>query len=84
MMQLAITDHLFHRLQRAARQRNTDVSLFLETMVEEYLGDDQYSEEEDPAIGFLSGPTDLSTKAKAILHEEVTEYSGWTQKPTNR
>ena len=83
MMQVTIADNVFHRLQQAARKRNVEVSAFLETMVEEYLADDQYREEDDPAIGFLDGPTDLSTRAKAILHEEIQEYSGWTQKSTS-
>ena len=76
MIQIAIADRLFAKLQRAAHQRNIDVSVFLETLVDEYFADDQYREETDPAIGFVYGPTDLSTQAKTILQEEVTEYSG--------
>ena len=84
MIQVAIADSVFHRLQQAARKRDVEVSTFLETLVEEYLADDQYREEDDPAIGFLDGPTDLSIRVKAILHEEIQEYSGWTQKPRSQ
>lgn len=36
--------------------------------------------EDDPMIGFISGPTDLAENAEQILTDEITRRSGWTQK----
>ncbi len=41
---------------------------------------EDYEQSSDPTIGFLAGPTDLSSRTKAILREEITSRSGWTQK----
>jgi hypothetical protein len=41
---------------------------------------DDYNEENDPSIGFISGPTDIAAHVKQILHEEISQLSGWTQK----
>jgi hypothetical protein len=35
---------------------------------------------DDPAIGFITGPTDFARRAEEILSEEITRKSGWTQK----
>ncbi|MBE2270905.1 MAG: hypothetical protein IAE80_21890 [Anaerolinea sp.] len=39
-----------------------------------------YSEENDPLIGFLSGTTDLAEHVKETLYSDIDEISGWTQK----
>ena len=40
----------------------------------------EYDPDNDPAIGFLSGSTDLAQRSKEILRDEITSRSGWTQK----
>ena len=37
-------------------------------------------ESKDPAIGLIDEPTDLSTRYKEILRDEIDPRSGWTQK----
>lgn len=39
-----------------------------------------YDEANDPAIGFMSGSTDLAHRSKQILRDEISMRSGWTQK----
>lgn len=39
-----------------------------------------YDEANDPAIGFMSGSTDLAHRSKQILRDEILMRSGWTQK----
>lgn len=81
MTQVALSDHIFEKLRLIAVKRQTTVTTVLENMVETYLVEDEYDEADDPAINLFYGPTDLSTRAKEILREEITTYSGWTQKP---
>lgn len=83
MIQVALSDHLFEQLRVVASKRHTSVSTLLEKIVEAYLVTDEYHEADDPAIGLLYGPTDLSMHAKEILREEINVYSGWTQKSTD-
>ncbi|MEZ4726745.1 MAG: hypothetical protein R3E79_06385 [Caldilineaceae bacterium] len=83
MTQVALSDQIFERLRLVASKRHTSVSTLLEKIVEAYLVQDEYNEADDPAINLLYGPTDLSTRAKSILREEITSTSGWTQKPTD-
>ncbi len=52
---------------------------YIKAMESNRLPED-YNPENDPAIGFLSGSTDLAQNAKKILNEEITAHSGWTQK----
>jgi uroporphyrinogen-III decarboxylase len=42
-----------------------------------------YDPDNDPAIGFITGPTDLSERVEEILQEEIDAASGWTQKGKN-
>lgn len=83
MTQVALSEHLFEQLRQVASKRHTSVSTLLEKIVEAYLVADEYSEADDPAIGLLYGPTDLSMHAKEILRQEINTYSGWTQKSTD-
>jgi hypothetical protein len=39
-----------------------------------------YDEANDPTIGMISGPTDLSHRYKEILRDEIDPRSGWTRK----
>jgi hypothetical protein len=39
-----------------------------------------YDEANDPAIGFISGSTNLARRSKQILSDEINAHSGWTQK----
>jgi len=39
-----------------------------------------YDPDNDPLVGFISGPTDLSERYKEILREDIDRRSGWTQK----
>ena len=41
---------------------------------------DDYDEENDPTVGFFSGPPDLAERSEEILRDEITRRSGWTQK----
>jgi hypothetical protein len=52
---------------------------YIEAMESNRLPED-YDPDNDPAIGFLSGSTDLARNAKQILSDEITARSGWTQK----
>jgi hypothetical protein len=40
----------------------------------------EYVEANDPAIGLISGPTDLAERSEDILSDEFDSRSGWTQK----
>jgi hypothetical protein len=40
----------------------------------------EYNEANDPAIGLISGPTNLAEQAEDILRNEIDSRSGWTQK----
>lgn len=83
MIQVTLSDSIFEKLRLVASKRHTNITTLLEKIVEAYLVEDEYDEANDPAIGLLYGPTDLSMRAKEILREEITSYSGWTQKPTD-
>ena len=52
---------------------------YVEAMKSNRLPED-YDPEHDPAIGFLSGSTDLASHTKQILRDEITSRSAWTQK----
>jgi hypothetical protein len=39
-----------------------------------------YDEAKDPLVGFIDGPTDLASRAKDTLRDEIDARSGWTQK----
>jgi hypothetical protein len=38
------------------------------------------SKDDDPIIGMISGPTDVSVRAKDILEEDISQRGSWTQK----
>lgn len=80
MIQVGISNQVFEKLRSVATKRNTAINDLLEQLVDMYLTNDEYSEMDDPAIGLLDGPTDLSLRAKTLLREEIQPYSGWTQK----
>lgn len=52
---------------------------YIEAMKSNRLPED-YDPDSDPAVGFLSGSTDLASQTKQILRDEITSRSGWTQK----
>jgi hypothetical protein len=56
-----------------------DIAHYIEVMNSHELPED-YDFENDPSVGMLSGPTDLSENVKQILRDEITARSGWTQK----
>lgn len=39
-----------------------------------------YDPDNDPLVGFISGPTDLSERYKDILRDDIDLRSGWTNK----
>ena len=43
-------------------------------------GVEEYDEANDPTIGLISGPTDISERVKEILRDDIDPLSGWTQK----
>jgi len=42
-----------------------------------------YSIENDPLVGFLSGTTDLAERIREILYQDIDPLSGWTEKKDN-
>ncbi len=67
------------RLDALNDQELSAVLHYIEAMQSTSLPED-YDEANDPSIGFLSGPIDLASRSKQILHDEITRLSGWTQK----
>jgi len=42
----------------------------------------EYDPDNDPMIGFITDEVDFDARdVKRILYDEITERSGWTQKP---
>lgn len=56
------------------------VRLYVETQSLEPVNDDV----SDPLIGLFSANPDLAIKSEDILHNDVSEKSGWTWKETHQ
>jgi len=74
-----IREKLVSKLDELTDEQVASLLHYAEIMQSATLPPD-YDEEQDPSIGFISGPTDLSVRAKQILRDEITALSGWTQK----
>jgi hypothetical protein len=72
-------EELSAKLDELTDEQIAAVLRYVEAMQSTSLPAD-YDEANDPSIGFLSGPTDLSERAREILRKEITPLSGWTQK----
>ncbi len=81
---MTVREQLIAKLDELNEEQLQDTLLHIETLIRhskqmpEALPDD-YDPDKDPTIGFISGPTDLASRAKEILRAEITR-SGWTQK----
>lgn len=75
----AIREKVNHELDTMTATELEWILKYIENMKSNRLPDD-YDPDKDPAIGFLSGSTDLASNAKQILRDEITSRSGWTQK----
>ncbi len=82
MTQVLLSEHIAQKLQQVAKARGATLMELVEQIVEDYLARTQYDEESDPAIGLLTGPTDLADNAKTFLIHKIKNESGWTQKET--
>jgi hypothetical protein len=74
-----VRERLITKIDELTDEQVASLLSYAESLQAVELPDD-YDEENDPSIGFLSGPTDLANRAKQILREEITPLSGWTQK----
>ncbi len=74
-----VREQIERKLDQLSDEELATVLRYIDAMQTTTLPAD-YDEANDPAIGFLSGPTDLSTRVKQILRDEITARSGWTQK----
>lgn len=72
-------ERLVSKLDELNEEQIASLLSYVEAMQETTLPD-TYDEDNDPSVGFISGPTDLATRAKQILRDEITPLSGWTQK----
>jgi hypothetical protein len=72
-------ERLVSKLDELNEEQIASLLSYVEAMQETALPD-SYDEDNDPSIGFISGPSDLATRAKQILRDEITSLSGWTQK----
>jgi hypothetical protein len=72
-------ERLVSKLDELNEEQIASLLSYVEAMQETSLPD-SYDEDDDPSIGFISGPSDLATRAKQILRDEITPLSGWTQK----
>jgi hypothetical protein len=72
-------ERLINKLDELTDEQIASLLSYAEAMQATTLPD-TYDEDSDPSIGFLTGTTDLATRAKQILRDEITPLSGWTQK----
>jgi hypothetical protein len=79
MVAPTIRERLIRKLDEPFDDQVASLLSYAEVMQSSSAPED-YDEENDPSIGFISGPTDLSSRAKQILRDEITPLSGWTQK----
>jgi hypothetical protein len=74
-----IRERLIHKLFDMSDSQVVSLLDYADAIQSNELPED-YDEANDPAIGFMSGSTDLAQRSKQILRDEVTLRSGWTQK----
>ncbi len=74
-----IRERLIHKLFDMTDNQVSSLLSYADAIPSDELPED-YDESNDPAIGFMSGSTDLARQSKQILRDEITARSGWTQK----
>ena len=79
MAMSTVRERLITKLDELSDEQVASLLSYAEAMQSTTLPDD-YDEDNDPSIGFISGPTHLASRAKDILRDEITSRSGWTQK----
>jgi hypothetical protein len=79
MVSSALREQVASKLDELSDEQLAELLRYIEAMQSPGLPKD-YDPDNDPVVGFLSGSTDLSSRAKQILRDEITARSGWTQK----
>jgi len=74
-----IRERLIHKLFDMTDTQVASLLSYADAIQSDELPEN-YDEAHDPAIGFLSGSTDLARRSKQILRDEINTRSGWTQK----
>ena len=74
-----IRERLIHRLFDMSDNQVASLLTYADAIQSDELPED-YDDANDPAIGFMSGSTDLAHRSKQILRDEISARSGWTQK----
>lgn len=74
-----IRERLIHKLFEMSDQQVASVLSYADAIDTDDLPE-TYDPAHDPAIGFMSGSTDLAQRSGEILRDEITTRSGWTQK----
>ncbi len=74
-----IRERLIHKLFDMTDTQVSSLLSYADAIQSNELPPD-YNEENDPAVGFVSGSTDLARRSKQILRDEISTHSGWTQK----
>ena len=75
----SIRERLIHKLFDMTDSQVASLLNYADAIQSDELPNN-YDEANDPAIGFISGSTDLARRSKQILREEINGHSGWTQK----
>jgi hypothetical protein len=75
----SIRERLIHKLFDMTDSQVASLLNYADAIQSDELPNN-YDEANDPAIGFISGSTDLARRSKQILREEINAHSGWTQK----
>ena len=74
-----VRERLIHKLFDMTDSQIASLLSYADAIQSDELPE-SYDEANDPAIGFISGSSDLARQAKQILRNELTTRSGWTQK----
>ncbi|MBA3874680.1 MAG: hypothetical protein ABI970_06615 [Chloroflexota bacterium] len=75
----SIRERLIHKLFDMTDSQVASLLNYADAIQSDELPNN-YDEANDPAIGFISGSTDLARQSKQILRDEINAHSGWTQK----
>jgi len=75
----SIRERLIHKLFDMTDSQVASLLNYADAIQSDVLPNN-YDEANDPAIGFISGSTNLARRSKQILSDEINAHSGWTQK----
>jgi hypothetical protein len=74
-----IREQLIAKVLTLTDEQASAILQFAQTLEADSLPDD-YDPDNDPTVGLISGPTDVSERVKEILRDDIDPLSGWTQK----